>query len=159
MRIGRYSTVAESAPIVVFGKLMLLGGIGVLLFAIALTVRAYMPCAWADEWGVIADIAQNGGHWSWAWLWSQHSEHRIAIPRLGLWDLCYLVDERASRCRAEQGRVSRPLRVCGCCERQVERDHLRRFVIPHGLWSGSRGGERARFENVPAEPCRAGPHV
>ena len=65
--------------------MMLVLGISVALFSMALTVRAYMPCPWQDGWEIIADIASGAKPWSWHWLWSQHSEHRIVTTRLLVW--------------------------------------------------------------------------
>jgi hypothetical protein len=64
---------------------MLLLAVGAAFLSVALTVRTYMPCPWLDGWGVMADIAGGARPWSWHWLWSQHSEHRIAITRVLIW--------------------------------------------------------------------------
>lgn len=52
------------------------------LFSIVLAIRSYSPCPFWDQWEVIYDLAQGRKPWSWPWLWSQHNEHRIVIPRL-----------------------------------------------------------------------------
>jgi hypothetical protein len=44
-----------------------------------------MPCPFGDEWWVITDIARGRGPSSAAWLWTQHNEHRIVIPRILIW--------------------------------------------------------------------------
>jgi hypothetical protein len=68
-----------------FAKVMLLLAITMALYSIALTVHSYMPCPFWDEWKVIGDIADGATPWSLHWLWSQHSEHRIASTRLLIW--------------------------------------------------------------------------
>ncbi|MFL6414643.1 MAG: hypothetical protein ACJ74Y_03105 [Bryobacteraceae bacterium] len=47
-----------------------------------------MPCPWLDGWNVLSDIAKGAKPWSLHWLWSQHGEHRIVIPRLLVWLDC-----------------------------------------------------------------------
>lgn len=69
----------------VLGWCALLLGTGVILFAVALTLRCYMPCPFWDEWVVVGDIARGNGPGNWAWLWSQQNEHRLLIPRLLVW--------------------------------------------------------------------------
>ncbi len=53
-----------------------------LLFAIALTVRTYMPCPSWDEWAEVNAVANGAGLSSFTWLWSEHNEHRLLITRL-----------------------------------------------------------------------------
>lgn len=60
-------------------------GIGVVVFAIAVTCHSYIPCPFWDEWVVVADIGSGKGPTHLAWLWSQQNEHRLAIPRLLVW--------------------------------------------------------------------------
>jgi uncharacterized membrane protein SirB2/HAMP domain-containing protein len=60
-------------------------GITVGVISVALTVRCYMPCPFGDEWVVIDSIARGHGPSSWSWLFGQHNEHRIAIPRALIW--------------------------------------------------------------------------
>jgi hypothetical protein len=67
------------------GLCVLLLGLIVIAFAIAITARCYMPCPFWDEWAVIEAIAKGKGPTSWAWLWSQQNEHRVAVPRLVVW--------------------------------------------------------------------------
>lgn len=64
---------------------VLLLGIAAIAFAIAVVVRCYMPCPFWDEWVVVEAIAKGNGPTSWAWLWSQQNEHRLAVPRLMVW--------------------------------------------------------------------------
>ncbi len=51
-------------------------------FTVILVARCYMPCPFWDEWSVISQIAAGSRPSSVGWLWSQHNEHRIAIPRV-----------------------------------------------------------------------------
>ena len=67
------------------GTTILILGIAVAFVSLALTVRCYMPCPFGDQWFVINSIARGNGPSSWAWLFGQHNEHRIAIPRALIW--------------------------------------------------------------------------
>jgi hypothetical protein len=67
------------------GTTILIFGIVAAFISIALTVRCYMPCPFGDEWFVIDSIARGNGPSSWSWLFGQHNEHRIAIPRALIW--------------------------------------------------------------------------
>ncbi len=64
---------------------MLLLGILVIGFAIALTIHTYMRCSYWDEWDEIAAIAKGRNPAALGWLWSQHNEHRLATTRLLIW--------------------------------------------------------------------------
>jgi hypothetical protein len=77
--------VTENRANGVLGLYILVLGFGVIAFAIAITVRCYMPCPFWDEWAVIEAISRGNGPTSWGWLWSQQNEHRLAIPRLMVW--------------------------------------------------------------------------
>jgi hypothetical protein len=65
--------------------IILILGVTVAFISIALTVRYYMPCPFGDQWFVIDSIARGNGPSSWSWLFGQHNEHRIAIPRALIW--------------------------------------------------------------------------
>jgi hypothetical protein len=65
--------------------IILILGVTVAFISIALTVRCYMPCPFGDQWFVIDSIARGNGPSSWSWLFGQHNEHRIAIPRALIW--------------------------------------------------------------------------
>jgi hypothetical protein len=67
------------------GTTILILGVTVAFISIALTVRCYMPCPFGDQWFVIDSIARGNGPSSWSWLFGQHNEHRIAIPRALIW--------------------------------------------------------------------------
>lgn len=67
------------------GRTILFFGVAVGFISIALTLRCYMPCPFGDEWPVIDSIARGNGPSSWSWLFAQHNEHRIAIPRALIW--------------------------------------------------------------------------
>jgi hypothetical protein len=51
-------------------------------FAALLIITGYSKCPFSDEWAVISGLAQGVSPLSISWLWSQHNEHRILIPRL-----------------------------------------------------------------------------
>ncbi|MBV8866713.1 MAG: hypothetical protein JO210_15070, partial [Acidobacteriaceae bacterium] len=72
----------QTGTAVFLSRMALLLGVAVLLCAIALTVRTYMPCPFWDEWAFINSIATGRGLLSWNWLWSQHNEHRLLFTRL-----------------------------------------------------------------------------
>ena len=55
------------------------------LFDVVLTVHSYAPCPYQDGWEVLADLSHGIKPWNWSWLWQQHNEHRIVIPRLLIW--------------------------------------------------------------------------
>jgi len=65
--------------------LILVLGLAAGLFSLALTLRCYVRCPFNDEWYVIDSIARGNGPTSLSWLFGQHNEHRIAIPRLLIW--------------------------------------------------------------------------
>jgi len=60
-------------------------GIAAGLISVSLTVYSYMPCPFDDEWSLIDGIARGNGPSNWAWLFGQHNEHRLVIPRLFVW--------------------------------------------------------------------------
>jgi hypothetical protein len=72
-------------PSFLLATVTLLMGLAVILVALMLTVRTYMPCPFWDEWAVIDGIATGTKPGLWRWLWSQHNEHRLAITRLLVW--------------------------------------------------------------------------
>lgn len=74
---------ARSEPGTHFANVLLLLGIAVAICSVALALRTYSPCPFCDAWEIATDIAR--GRMSWVWLWSQHNEHRIVIPRLLTW--------------------------------------------------------------------------
>jgi len=44
-----------------------------------------MRCPFGDQWALIDDIARGKTPWNVAWLFSQHNEHRLVIPRFLTW--------------------------------------------------------------------------
>lgn len=69
----------------ILGFTILSAGAGVVLFCLAMVIKAYMPCPFWDEWVVVKQIGQGNGPLSLHWLWSQQNEHRLAVPRLAVW--------------------------------------------------------------------------
>jgi hypothetical protein len=53
--------------------------------SVALTIRCYMPCPFGDEWFIVDGVARGRGPLDWSWLFGQHNEHRVAIPRALIW--------------------------------------------------------------------------
>lgn len=47
--------------------------------------RTYSPIIDSDQWIVVNELMQHGGHFSAAWLWEQFNEHRIPLGKLA----CY----------------------------------------------------------------------
>ncbi len=72
----------SNAAAVLLGRLTWWLGVAVIICAIALTVRTYMPCPFWDEWAFVNAIAAGRGVRDWRWLWSQHNEHRLLFTRL-----------------------------------------------------------------------------
>jgi hypothetical protein len=46
------------------------------------TVRAYSPVCFSDQWNLAQELFQNNGHYPLHLFWDQHNEHRIPILRL-----------------------------------------------------------------------------
>lgn len=68
-----------------FSRAALALGIAAAIFSLAITVRCYMPCPFGDEWFTVDAVAHGAGPLDWPWLFGQHNEHRLAIPRLLIW--------------------------------------------------------------------------
>jgi hypothetical protein len=47
--------------------------------------RTFSPIIDSDQWIVVNELMQHGGHFSVAWLWEQFNEHRIPLGKLA----CY----------------------------------------------------------------------
>jgi hypothetical protein len=60
---------------------VLLAGLGALAASAYIVVSTYSPLPLWDEWALFDHLATHPG-WSWAWLWAQHNEHRILVPKL-----------------------------------------------------------------------------
>lgn len=53
--------------------------------------RFYCPVPYGDMWWFVRDLARLNSHQvGLSYLWNQHSEHRIALPRLIFWADAYL---------------------------------------------------------------------
>jgi hypothetical protein len=64
--------------------LILLAGIASIGVAAYMVVLCYTPLPWADGWGEIFAPAFGEKLLSLQWLWAQHNEHRLLIPKLFL---------------------------------------------------------------------------
>ncbi len=60
---------------------VLLAGLGALAASVYITVSTYSALPLWDEWALFDHLATHPG-WSWTWLWAQHNEHRILVPKL-----------------------------------------------------------------------------
>jgi hypothetical protein len=64
--------------------LILLGGIVTIGVAAHTIVIAYSSLPFSDGWTQISVVAYGENPFSLAWLWRQHNEHRLVIPKLFL---------------------------------------------------------------------------
>ena len=63
---------------------ILLGGIFTIAVALHMVILSYSPVPYWDGWYQF-DTSTNGGNFfSPAWLWQQHNEHRLILPKLFL---------------------------------------------------------------------------
>ncbi len=70
---------------------LLAAGVITFFLAVMLCVNAYTTAPFADTWNIIDEIVMNHGQPSLHLLWTQHNEHRLAIPKLLMWaDLFWL---------------------------------------------------------------------
>jgi len=67
--------------------LLVLGSVGVIVFAAFTVYLVYSPLPWVDQWAFLQELIGNYGHYSAAMLWHQYNDHRIPLPKL-----FYLVD-------------------------------------------------------------------
>ena len=72
-----------SQAVHVLSYLFLAGGLLTSLYCAYIVVVSYSSLPFWDGWGEI-DFAANGGGSVVEWLWTQHNEHRLLIPRLFL---------------------------------------------------------------------------
>lgn len=63
---------------------ILLGGLLTIVFALHMAVITYSMLPFWDEWREFEFAANGGNVLSPAWLWQQHNEHRLVIPKLFL---------------------------------------------------------------------------
>ena len=64
--------------------LVLFAGIATIAVAAYMVVLCYTPLPWSDGWGEIFAPASGEKLFSLSWLWAQHNEHRLFIPKLFL---------------------------------------------------------------------------
>ncbi len=63
---------------------ILLGGILTIGLTVYMVVVSYSPLPWGDGWAQIDPLANGINPLSLHWLWGQHDEHRLVIPKLFL---------------------------------------------------------------------------
>ena len=63
---------------------ILLGGILTIGLTVYMVVVSYSPLPWGDGWAQIDPLANGINPLSLQWLWGQHDEHRLVIPKLFL---------------------------------------------------------------------------
>lgn len=63
---------------------ILLGGILTISLTVYMVVVSYSPLPWGDGWAQIDPLANGINPLSLQWLWGQHDEHRLVIPKLFL---------------------------------------------------------------------------
>jgi len=68
--------------IAIFSYAILLAGIITMGFSAYMVVVSYSSLPFWDGWVHVAFVARGGNPYTLAWLWSQHNEHRMLIPRL-----------------------------------------------------------------------------
>ena len=60
---------------------VLFAGIGASAASAYMVISTYSPLPHWDEWALFDHLATGQG-WSVPWLWAQHNEHRILVPKL-----------------------------------------------------------------------------
>lgn len=60
---------------------LLVAGLGAGVASAYIVISTYSPLPHWDEWALFDHLATGKG-WSPAWLWAQHNEHRILIPKI-----------------------------------------------------------------------------
>ena len=75
---------APSRLSVILSYAALLGGIITLVVAITLVVDTYSAVPYADGWDETGAAAYGSSPLNPAWLWVQHNEHRLVVPKLFL---------------------------------------------------------------------------
>lgn len=93
-----------------FGICTLCIGLVVVIFAMTITIRCYMPCPFWDEWVVVDAIAKGAGPGNWSWLWSQQNEHRLVVPRLLVWFDLFAGHGKTFRSSLNSSRATLPSR-------------------------------------------------
>ncbi len=59
---------------------VLLAGIGAGIASAYIVITTYSPLPHWDEWALFDHLATSNA--SLSWLWAQHNEHRILVPKL-----------------------------------------------------------------------------
>ena len=81
-RLSRSLISFEQPAVSALSCLVLAGGIATLGIALYMVVLCYTPLPWSDGWTQIAIVAAGEKPFSLHWLWQQHNEHRLLIPKL-----------------------------------------------------------------------------
>ncbi len=68
----------------VFSYLILLGGMLTIVVTLRMVMLSYTSLPVWDGWAQIAAAKDGAGPLSFSWLWAQHNEHRLLIPKLFL---------------------------------------------------------------------------
>ncbi len=63
---------------------ILLGGIITIAVTVNMVIMSYSSLPYADGWTQVAVVANGENPLSPAWLWRQHNEHRLVIPKVFL---------------------------------------------------------------------------
>src|SRR5271165_2793615 len=66
----------------IFSYFILLGGIVTACIAAYMVVVCYSSLPWSDGWAQITVAVSGESPFSPGWLWKQHNEHRLLIPKL-----------------------------------------------------------------------------
>jgi hypothetical protein len=86
--VNRQQVAAESASrfqacaVSVLSYLILLGGLITVAIALYMVIICYTSLPWSDGWTQIFAAAHGENLFSLKWLWQQHNEHRLLIPKL-----------------------------------------------------------------------------
>jgi hypothetical protein len=79
-----YDTASPARTAAILSWLILLSGLLTLAAAIYTVVINYSSLPFLDGWAQLEIVADGGNALSPAWLWHQHNEHRLIIPKLFL---------------------------------------------------------------------------
>src|SRR5271157_3207711 len=74
----------QSRALTALSCLILLGGIITMGIAAHTVLSSYSSLPYSDGWAQISVVANGENPLSLAWLWRQHNEHRLLIPKLFL---------------------------------------------------------------------------
>ncbi len=79
-----HSRRAPERAVSVLSYLILLGGIATIGIALYMVLVCYSSLPWSDGWTQVFVAARGENPFSLRWLWQQHNEHRLPIPKLFL---------------------------------------------------------------------------